>query len=71
MYIELIRLVSELEPELISAACRILKKEMFPKFEIKPSIMNLYSDEIPDVFLRLWKTNLEPKEKLRRQSIVE
>jgi len=35
MYVELIKLISEIEPKLIATACKALKKRMFPNFNLK------------------------------------
>ena len=36
MYVELINLIKTLEPELVTKACRVLKKNLFPNFSLKP-----------------------------------
>lgn len=66
MYVELINLIKTLEPELVTKACRVLKKNLFPNFSLKPfqSIKSLYPEFTPDVFYRLWHTRLEPRELL-------
>jgi len=36
MYIELIKLITEIEPQLVATACKELKKRLFPNFNLKP-----------------------------------
>jgi|LakMenEpi03Aug12_release.lakeMendotaPanAssembly.Ray.scaffolds.fasta_scaffold664375_1 hypothetical protein len=69
MYVELLQVIKDLEPESFKNAIMIIKEKKFPQFELKPlsHIKQLYPDFVPDVYTRLWETRLEPKESLERK----
>ena len=64
MYVDLIAVIKNIEPELVRQAIRVLKIEKHPKFDIKnvDHLRRLYPDEVPDVFTRLWVTEKTPAE---------
>ena len=58
MYVDLIEIVKEIEPELVRQAIRVLKLEKHRNFDIKNvhHTKKLYPDEVPDVYTRIWVT---------------
>ena len=58
MYVDLIEIVKEIEPELVRQAIRVLKLEKHRNFDVKNvhHMKRLYPDEVPDVYTRIWGT---------------
>ena len=73
MYVEMLQVMKDLEPESFKNAIMIVKEKKFPNFELKPlqHIKNLYPDFVPNVYTRLWETRLEPKEVIERKKHYE
>ena len=74
MYKDLIVLIQGLNPELFRQAANILKSERKAEFELKDvdRIRQLYPNDIPDVFTRLWSQERghSAKDILKAESIL-
>lgn len=55
MYVEMIKLMKDLDPALFKMAMDILKRQ-FNDFKLNPvgPLVKFFPDEVPDVFSRLW-----------------
>merc|ERR1719464_689428 len=62
MYVDLIEIVKGIQPEIVRQAIRMLKLEKHQNFDVKnvKHMKELYPDEVPDVYTRLWGTKQTP-----------
>lgn len=71
-YLRLFDIMIELEPDLFRTALKTLKKKKDFQFDMEQvkKFRRLYPELVPNVFLRLWKQDYEPKELERRNELV-
>ena len=72
-YVELLAVIEKLDPNLFRSAVKALKDTLTTSIDFTKTsyLTKNFPEKIPDVFLRLWETRLEPKTQIQRRELVE